>query len=81
MTAIDFAAFVDELAAVSGEALRPFFRTTLGVENKSISGGFDPGSRLALGEAVFAGDRRIRVHRVRFSDGRCATVRIGRRLR
>src|ERR1700734_316581 len=42
MTAIDFAAFVDELAAVSGEALRPFFRTTLGVENKSISGGFDP---------------------------------------
>ena len=42
MTAIDFAAFVDELAAVSGEALRPFFRTTLGIENKSISGGFDP---------------------------------------
>jgi histidinol phosphatase-like enzyme (inositol monophosphatase family) len=42
MTAIDFAAFVDELAAVSGEAIRPFFRTTLGVENKSISGGFDP---------------------------------------
>ena len=30
MTAIDFAAFVDELAAASGEALRPFFRTTLG---------------------------------------------------
>ena len=42
MTAIDFAAFVDELAAVSGEALLPFFRTTLGIENKSISGGFDP---------------------------------------
>lgn len=42
MTAIDFAAFVDELAAVSGEALRPFFRTTLAIENKSISGGFDP---------------------------------------
>jgi myo-inositol-1(or 4)-monophosphatase len=42
MTAIDFAAFVDALAAVSGEALRPFFRTTLGVENKSISGDFDP---------------------------------------
>ena len=42
MTAIDFAAFVDELAAASGEALRPFFRTTLGVENKSVSGGFDP---------------------------------------
>jgi myo-inositol-1(or 4)-monophosphatase len=42
MTAIDFTAFVDELAAVSGEALRPFFRTSLGIENKSLSGGFDP---------------------------------------
>ena len=42
MTAIDFVAFVEELAAASGEALRPFFRTTLGVENKSISAGFDP---------------------------------------
>jgi myo-inositol-1(or 4)-monophosphatase len=41
MTAIDFAAFVDELAAVSGDAILPFFRTTLGIENKSI-GGFDP---------------------------------------
>ena len=36
MTAIDFAAFVDELAAVSGETIRPFFRTALGVENKSL---------------------------------------------
>jgi len=42
MTAIDFAAFVDELAAVSGETIRPFFRTALGIENKSLSGGFDP---------------------------------------
>ncbi|HMK69600.1 MAG TPA: histidinol-phosphatase [Xanthobacteraceae bacterium] len=42
MTAIDFAAFVDKLAAVSGETIRPFFRTALGVENKSLSGGFDP---------------------------------------
>ena len=42
MTAIDFAAFVDELAAVSGETIRPFFRSALGVENKSQSGGFDP---------------------------------------
>ena len=42
MTAIDFVAFVDELATVSGEAIRPFFRTALGVENKSRSGGFDP---------------------------------------
>jgi myo-inositol-1(or 4)-monophosphatase len=42
MTAIDFAAFVEELATVSGETIRPFFRTALGVENKSVSGGFDP---------------------------------------
>ena len=34
MTAIDFAAFVDELATVSGDAILPFFRTSLGVENK-----------------------------------------------
>jgi myo-inositol-1(or 4)-monophosphatase len=42
MTAIDFAAFVDELAAVSGETIRPFFRSALSVENKSRIGGFDP---------------------------------------
>jgi myo-inositol-1(or 4)-monophosphatase len=42
MTAIDFAAFVDELASVSGETIRPFFRTALGIENKSPGGGFDP---------------------------------------
>ena len=29
MTAIDFAAFVDELATVSGETIRPFFRSAL----------------------------------------------------
>ncbi|HLL29174.1 MAG TPA: histidinol-phosphatase [Xanthobacteraceae bacterium] len=42
MGAVDLGAFVDQLATVSGEAIRPFFRTTLGVENKAISGGFDP---------------------------------------
>jgi myo-inositol-1(or 4)-monophosphatase len=42
MTAIDFASFVEELASVSGEIIRPFFRTALGIENKSLSGGFDP---------------------------------------
>jgi myo-inositol-1(or 4)-monophosphatase len=42
MTAIDFGAFVDELAAVSGETIKPFFRSALGIENKSKSGGFDP---------------------------------------
>src|SRR5688572_26674708 len=42
MTAIDFAAFVDRLATVSGEAILPFFRTSLGVENKGGPGQFDP---------------------------------------
>jgi myo-inositol-1(or 4)-monophosphatase len=42
MTAIDFAAFVDRLAAVSGEAILPFFRTTLSIENKSRGANFDP---------------------------------------
>src|SRR5205085_9321566 len=42
MTAIDFAAFVDELAAVSGETILPFFRTALSVQNKGSHGNFDP---------------------------------------
>jgi len=42
MTAIDFAAFVDLLATVSGEAILPFFRTSLGVEDKNLGGSFDP---------------------------------------
>ena len=41
MTAIDFAAFVDQLATVSGETILPFFRTALAIENKK-PGGFDP---------------------------------------
>lgn len=42
MTAIDFAAFVDELATVSGETILPFFRTALGVDDKNAGGRFDP---------------------------------------
>jgi myo-inositol-1(or 4)-monophosphatase len=42
MTAIDFAAFVDQLATVSGETIMQFFRTALAVENKMTGGGFDP---------------------------------------
>ena len=42
MTAVDFAAFVDRLATVSGEAILPFFRTSLGIENKGRPGTFDP---------------------------------------
>ena len=42
MTAIDFSAFVDELATVSGETILPFFRTALSVEDKGRHGSFDP---------------------------------------
>ncbi len=42
MTAIDFAAFVDELATASGDAILPFFRTAMGAEDKSGNGRFDP---------------------------------------
>src|SRR6516164_6234288 len=42
MTAVDFETFVGELATVSGDAIRPFFRTALGVEDKSRGGAFDP---------------------------------------
>jgi len=42
MTAVDLAAFVDQLATVSGETILPFFRTALSVEDKSRGGAFDP---------------------------------------
>jgi histidinol-phosphatase len=42
MAAVDFRAFIDELATISGDAIRPFFRTSLGVEDKSRGGAFDP---------------------------------------
>ena len=42
MTAIDFATFVDQLATASGDAILPFFRTSLGVEDKGSAAGFDP---------------------------------------
>jgi histidinol-phosphatase len=42
MTAVDFAAFIDELATVSGDAIRPFFRTSLSIEDKSHGGAYDP---------------------------------------
>jgi myo-inositol-1(or 4)-monophosphatase len=43
MTAIDFAAFVDKLATVSGDTILPFFRTALAVEVKGRpDGAFDP---------------------------------------
>jgi myo-inositol-1(or 4)-monophosphatase len=42
MVAIDFGTFIDQLATVSGEAIKPFFRTTLAIEDKSRGGAFDP---------------------------------------
>ena len=42
MSAVEFAAFVDELATVAGDAIRPFFRTALGIEDKAHGGVFDP---------------------------------------
>jgi len=42
MTAVDFAAFVETLAARAAEAVLPFFRTALTVEHKPGRGGFDP---------------------------------------
>lgn len=42
MTAVDFAGFVDELADASGDAIRPFFRTSLSIDDKSNGRGFDP---------------------------------------
>lgn len=42
MTAVDFESFVHELATVSGQVILPFFRTALGVEDKSHGAVFDP---------------------------------------
>jgi myo-inositol-1(or 4)-monophosphatase len=42
VTVIDFSAFIEQLATASGETILPFFRTTLGVENKKSGQEFDP---------------------------------------
>src|SRR5262245_46458803 len=42
MTAVDFAGFVNQLADASGDAIRPYFRTSLSVEDKSNGRSFDP---------------------------------------
>jgi myo-inositol-1(or 4)-monophosphatase len=59
MTAVDFEAFVDELATLSGTAIMPFFRTALGIEDKSGGGSFDP-----VTEADRAAEAAIR-HKIR----------------
>mgnify|MGYP003332897855 CR=1 FL=1 len=42
MTAVDFSAFVDELATLSGAAILPFFRSSLTATDKNEGGLFDP---------------------------------------
>lgn len=42
VTAVDFSAFVEQLAQVSGDVLLPFFRSAIGFEDKSRGGVFDP---------------------------------------
>ncbi|MBV8764209.1 MAG: histidinol-phosphatase [Hyphomicrobiales bacterium] len=42
MTAVDFASFVETLATHSGDAILPFFRTSLAALDKSTDGAFDP---------------------------------------
>src|SRR3974390_1352112 len=42
MTAVDFEAFVERLAQVSGEVILPFFRSSIGAEDKSRGGAFAP---------------------------------------
>jgi myo-inositol-1(or 4)-monophosphatase len=41
MTVIDFAVFVEQLAAIAGETVLPFFRTAMSVKDKGV-GAFDP---------------------------------------
>jgi myo-inositol-1(or 4)-monophosphatase len=42
MNAVDFEAFVSRLADISGDAIMPFFRSSIGAQNKAKSGAFDP---------------------------------------
>jgi len=42
MAPIDFKHFVNELATLSGQAILPFFRTSIAAEDKSRGGAFDP---------------------------------------
>ncbi len=55
MSAVDFAAFVDDLATVSGSAILPFFRTAIAAADKNKGGVFDP-----VTEADRAGESAMR---------------------
>lgn len=53
MSAVDFGAFVADLASRSGEAILPFFRAHYATEDKSVGGVFDPVTEAdRAGEAV-----------------------------
>jgi histidinol phosphatase-like enzyme (inositol monophosphatase family) len=55
MGLIDFSQFVNELAAVSGQAILPFFRSAIAADDKSRGGAFDP-----VTEADRAGEAAMR---------------------
>ena len=55
MKPVDFAAFVNQLATVSGQAILPFFRSQITAEDKSRGGIFDP-----VTEADRAGEAAMR---------------------
>jgi myo-inositol-1(or 4)-monophosphatase len=55
VSAVDIETFVHELARISGEAILPFFRSSIGVENKAQVGAFDP-----VTEADRAGEAAMR---------------------
>src|SRR3712207_5417216 len=55
MGPIDFSQFVDELATLSGQAILPFFRSSIAAEDKSRGGAFDP-----VTEADRAGEAALR---------------------
>jgi histidinol phosphatase-like enzyme (inositol monophosphatase family) len=42
MSLVDFSRFIDELATLSGQAILPFFRSSLAPDNKARGGDFDP---------------------------------------
>jgi myo-inositol-1(or 4)-monophosphatase len=55
MGLIDFSSFVNELATLSGQAILPFFRSSIAAEDKSRGGVFDP-----VTEADRAGEAAMR---------------------
>lgn len=59
MTAVDLETFIAELTQVAGEAILPFFRTAVGLQDKGRPGAFDPVTE-ADRAAEIAMRRRIR---------------------